>query len=364
MSSPVNPAGAPPPGTFPFGLPVDDLPTGKDLKGLPPLFHNTPLNFLPSVGKGPADGKGYPEGMPELDGLDEDLKGFLTADFMLSVLGDLEKILAESMSESNEEQIKLAKERIEVLKDQISKTREERLKKVEDTMKEMDKASRMSVFMKVFGWLMTLVTVAMAIATSIVTGGAAAGFAIGAAVAAVSFQVLNETGVMDKLAKALTESLQKTGGYSKQKAMILAQVVIAVVQIGAMLLCGGIGYGLGSLTKGAAEAVKTGAKTVAMTFIQRYAEKTKKFCETALTISGFAMMGLSVYNGYRQYEAGNEQAKLKEIESFIARLQQGLDESDEELQKLVEQLQSLVGEILKLVTKPIETVGEIQKNFV
>ena len=142
-----------------------------------------------------------------------------------------------------------------------------------------------------------------------------------------------------------------------------SKVVVAVVQIGAMLACGGIGAGFGSLTKGAAEAAKSGVKTMTMTLAKRYAMKIKNLCETALKVGGLAMMGLAVYNGVRQYKAGNEQANLKELEGFIARLQQGLDESDEELQKIVEQMQALVGDILRLVTNPVETSEEIVQNI-
>ena len=363
--STVNPTtGTPPPSTFPSGLPVDGLPTEKDIKDLPPLFRSKNLKLTPPGGK-PVGGKGALTGAPALDGVDDDLDGVLTSDRMLSLLGDLEKILAESMTESNEKQLKLAKERIEVLKDQISKTKSERLKKVDDTMKEMDKASKMGIFAKVFGWLMTIFTVAMAIATSVLSGGALAGAALAGAVAAVTFQVLNETGVMDKLTKALTESLQKHQGHSKNKAQIFAQLATAAIQIGAMLACAGIGAIGGSVvSKVASEGFKAALKQLTMHFVKDCATKTKLFCEIALPVGGALMTGVSLYNGIRQKEAGYKQADLKELEGFLARLQQGLDETDEELQKIVEQMQALVADILKLVTNPVETSEEIVQNFV
>lgn len=362
MSLPVNPIGAPPPGTFPSGFPVDGLPTAKDLKDLPPLFHNTSLKFSPPAGKVPAGDKGAPTDAPDLDGVDEDLDGILAADMMLSVLGDLEKILAEAMTESNEKQVKLAKERIEVLKDQIAKTKEERLKKVDESMKAMDKAAKASIFTKVFGWLMTALTVVFAIAASFVTGGAAIG-PIVAAATAVAFQVLGETGVTDKLVEKLTDALKKAG-MSKMAAQIVSQVFVAVVQIGLTI-------GAGALGKMAEDSIKVGVKTlaeVAKTFARKILEDIAKnlmvICKAALAGGGLVMLGMGGYNAIRQYKSGNEQAELKELESFLARLQQGLDETDEELQKLVEQMQTLVSDILKLVTNPIETAGEISNNFV
>lgn len=363
MGVTVLPPGTPPPDTLPFGalpsgFPVDGS-SKKTVEEVLPLFRSKNIKFSSPVGKS-AD-SGSISKAPELDGIDDDLKKYLTSAAILSVLGDLEKILAESMTESNEKQVALAKERIKVLKDQILKTKDERLEKVSESMKEMEKASKMNIFTKVFGWLMTVLTVVLAIAASIASGGAAVG-PILAAVTAVAFQVLGETGVTDKIVEKLTEELKK--GMSKQAAQILSQVIVAVVQIALTVSVGMVGGMIEAAIKEGGKALTQLAASALKELIKSTAEDITLACKGLLAGGGLMMLFVGGCTAFQQYRSGNEQAKLKELESFIARLQQWLDETDEELQKIVEQLQSLVSEILELVTNPVETSYEISKNLV
>ena len=368
MSDPINMLGKLPPGTIPSevisGGIADSAENAaktseKTVKEVLPLLRGKNVTPTKPVNN-KSGGVGAPApDAPVLDDVDETL--VKSADSMLSLLGDLEKILAESMSESNEKQIQLAKERIKVLKDQIQKTKAERLGKVDKTMKEIAKAAKQRALMKALGWLLTIFTCIFAIAACVFTGGAAVGPLVAAGVA-LTFQVLNETGVMDKLTEALTEALKKAG-CSKQLAQILAQVIMLVAQIAITVATGKLGDLAVKLARSFMSSATVVARAVNET-VKAWAETIKNVCEFGLKAGGLAMVGIGIYTGVRQYQSAKESAKLKELESFLARLQQGMDEVNEEMQKLVEQLQSIVAETLQLVVNPVETASEVTHNFV
>lgn len=369
-------AGALSPGELPAeAMDVSGKTAAEAAKEVAPLFHGARAVSVSSVSGKSGAVRGPRPGAPELDGLDEDLAEALTSDVIISMLGDLEKILAEAMTETNERQVQLAKERVESLQAQIESTKKERLGKVQKSMDEIHEAANRRTAMRVFGWFMTVLTVALAVVTTIGTGGAGAAFAIGMAAAAVALQVLNETGVTDSLAEKLTKALENAG-CSKFWAAVLSAVIMAVGQVVISLAAGGVcslGFmavsrlasaGTAAVAQTASVAANQAAASATKEMVKATAKNIQLFMDGILLAGGIGMLGYSGYNAIKQFDASMERVKLKELESYIARLQQGLDEVNEELQKLVEQMQRIVADILKLVINPVETAGQMTQNFV
>ena len=197
---------------------------------------------------------------------------------------NLEKLLSYIQMDNEERQTAMAKERIDMQKDALDAERNNRSEKIEKSLKDMDKAaesrkaSKMSLkdmdkaaesrkASKIFGWLMTALAVVAAVVACIATGGLAVGPVIGAAIA-IGCQVLNETGVMDKIVEKLAKGLESLG-LSKQASQILAQVLITVAIMAASLgagLAGGGASAVSSVAKGIADTAK-GLKVTVETMV-------------------------------------------------------------------------------------------------
>ena len=120
---------------------------------------------------------------------------------------NLEKLLSYIQMDNEERQTAMAKDRIDMQKDALDAERNNRSEKIEKSLKDMDKAAESRKASKIFGWLMTALAVVAAVVACIATGGLAVGPVIGAAIA-IGCQVLNETGVMDKIVEKLAKGLE------------------------------------------------------------------------------------------------------------------------------------------------------------
>ena len=184
---------------------------------------------------------------------------------------NLEKLLSYLQMDNEERQTEMAKDRIEIQKDTIDTERKNRSEKIDKSLKDMDKAAESRKASKVFGWLMTALAVVAAVVACVATGGLAVGPVVGAGIA-IACQVLNETGVMDKIVGKLAEGLQGLG-MSKQAAQILAQVLITVAIMAASLgsgLAGGGASAVSNAVKGAAETMEKVRAAIAIATLVSY----------------------------------------------------------------------------------------------
>ena len=264
---------------------------------------------------------------------------------------NLEKLLSYLQMDNDERQTAMAKERIEIQKDTLDAERKNRSEKIDKSLKDMDKAAKSRKASGIFGWVMTALAVVAAVVACIATGGLAIGPVIGAGIA-IACQVLNETGVMNKLVEKLAEGLEKAG-LSKQAAQILAQVLITVAIMAASLgagFAGGGGTAVSNLVKGAAKTMET-------------VEKVRAAIAIATTVVGTASTITGGVGAYQGYQAGMSQADVSETEKVITALKQRLEESEEELQQILAQLQNAVAQIAELLSSATDTSNEIANNL-
>ena len=261
---------------------------------------------------------------------------------------NLEKLLSYLQMDNEERQTQMAKDRIEIQKDTLDAERKTRSEKIEKSLKDMDKAAESRKASKVFGWLMTALAVVAAVVACVATGGLAVGPVIGAGIA-VACQVLNETGVMDKLIEKLAKGLESLG-MGKQAAQILSQVLVTVAIMAASLgsgLAGGGASAVSNAIKGAAETMEKVRAAIAIATM---------VVSTASTITGGV-------GAYQNYKAGMSEADVKETEKFIAALKQRLEEGEEELEAILQQLQNAVSQVAQLLSSATDTSNEIAQNI-
>ena len=271
---------------------------------------------------------------------------------------NLEKLLSYIQMDNEERQTEMAKERIDMQKDSLDAERNNRKEKIEKSLKDMDKAAESRKASKIFGWLMTALAVIAAVVACVATAGFAVGPVIGAGIA-LGCQILNETGVMDKIVEKLAKGLESLG-LSKQASQILAQVLITVAIMAASLgagLAGGGASAVSSVAKGVADAVK-GVEVTVETM-----EKVRAALAIATSIigvGGIVAGGVGAYDGFK---AGMSQADVSETEKYITALKQRLDECEEELNQILQMLQQAISQVAEMLSSATDTQTAIANNM-
>lgn len=271
---------------------------------------------------------------------------------------NLEKLLSYIQMDNEERQTAMAKERIDMQKDALDAERNNRSEKIQKSLKDMDKAAESRKASKIFGWLMTALAVVAAVVACIATGGLAVGPVIGAAIA-IGCQVLNETGVMDKIVEKLAKGLEGMG-LSKQASQILAQVLITVAIMAASLgagLAGGGASAVSSVAKGIADTAK-GLKVTVETM-----EKIRAAVALTMTIVGIGSGVASGVGAYDAFKAGMSQADVSETEKYITALKQRLDECEEELNQILQMLQQAISQVAEMLSSATDTQTAIANNM-
>jgi hypothetical protein len=261
---------------------------------------------------------------------------------------DLEKLVAYLQLENEKEQAEQAKNRIETMKGELEVEHNDRKEKIQKSLDDMESAAKARKRSSIFGWLMTGLAILAAVVACVATGGIAVGAVVGAGIA-LTAQILNETGAMEKIVGAISKGLQSLG-MSKMAADIVAQVAITLVIVAASLGAGG----LGSAATGATQLTSTIGQA-----LQHGAQLIKPALTIATGIIGATSTVSSGVGAYQNYKAGMSQADLTETEKYMAIIQQRLDEAEEELQAILEQIQNLVGQIAQLLSSETDTVDEI-----
>ena len=182
--------------------------------------------------------------------------------------------------------------------------------------------------------------------------------------------VLNETGAMDKMIESLADHLQEKYGWDRNKAMLAASLIInisiMVLQLGCSI--GSMVAGIAAAGKAAADAAATGAKVAGeATKISAATLQTARQVQTAITVAntgmGVVSLGTGALTTYRSFMADSSKADTTELEKFMTMLQQRLDESQEELQKILEQIQSGISELAQMIGSATDTSAEIAMNI-
>ena len=283
---------------------------------------------------------------------------------------DLAKLISYLQLDNQERQTQMAKDRIDMQKSGLDTEQKDRMKQIDESIKKMEKAEKAAKLSRIFGWIGAALAIAAAAVLTVVTGGLAAGFAIAGAALAVTSLVLNETGAMDKMTEKLADHLQEKYGWDRNKAMLAASLIInisiMVLQLGCSV--GGMVAGIAAAGKAAADAGATGAKVAGEAAkISAATLQTARQVQTGITVAntgvGVVSLGTGALTTYRSFKADSAKADTTELEKFMTMLQQRLDESQEELQKILEQIQSGIGELAQMIGSATDTSAEIAQNI-
>ena len=265
---------------------------------------------------------------------------------------NLEKLISYLQLETDKHQAELAKERIELQKSTMEQRHADQMALINESLEQMDKAANSNLATKIFGWMMAAAAVALAVVACVATGGLAAGPVVGAAVA-IGMCVANELGAMDKLTEKIADAL-KDAGMKSEAAKILASVITAVVMIAASVAAAGGAGAIQSVVKGA-----TKGATVALTAAMTTAKTVQSGVQVGAGVLGAATTVSAGVAGVMNYKSGMLQSETTEMEKFLAVMQQQLDESQEELERIMSQIQDVYADISAIINSSIDTENEI-----
>ena len=281
--------------------------------------------------------------IPELDDADAALLDGVTA--------DLEALIALLQAEQDEKSIEATKARIESLKGQMTAHHEQTMKKVSESIDEIKKQEKASLANKILGWLGAVFAVVVAVALVCTVGGAAAAFAAVGAAIALATMTLTETGVMDKLAKAISQSLKEQHpDWSKAACDAWAQGILAGVQIALSVIC---------LVGGGAASAGTG--------LVRVSDAVMKGVKIGMTVANSAMgaagLASSAASTAINYKASEKQSEVTEMQQLLVQLQAMLDEESDDLKVLLAQLNDALGALIELLESKQETLNDISRHI-
>lgn len=326
-----------------LGLTEDAQVMAKEIAGLLASQPNVRVqnSASPTLAGEVGSAKG-PTGAPALDSPDDAKQKEV----------NLEKLISYLQLETDKHQAELAKDRIELQKSTMEQRHADQMALINESLEQMDKAANSNLATKIFGWMMAAAAVALAVVACVATGGLAAGPVVGAAVA-IGMCVANELGAMDKLTEKIADAL-KDAGMKSEAAKILASVITAVVMIAASVAAAGGAGAIQSVVKGA-----TKGATVAVTAAMTTAKTVQSGVQVGAGVLGAATTVSAGVAGVMNYKSGMLQSETTEMEKFLAVMQQQLDESQEELERIMSQIQDVYADISAIINSSIDTENEI-----
>ena len=326
-----------------LGLTEDAQVMAKEIAGLLASQPNVRVqnSASPTLAGEVGSAKG-PTGAPALDSPDDAKQKEV----------NLEKLISYLQLETDKHQAELAKDRIELQKSTMEQRHADQMALINESLEQMDKAAKSNLATKIFGWMMAAAAVALAVVACVATGGLAAGPVVGAAVA-IGMCVANELGAMDKLTEKIADAL-KDAGMKSEAAKILASVITAVVMIAASVAAAGGAGAIQSVVKGA-----TKGATVALTAAMTTAKSVQSGVQIGAGVLGAVTTVSAGVAGVMNYKSGMLQSETTEMEKFLAVMQQQLDESQEELERIMSQIQDVYADISAIINSSIDTENEI-----
>ncbi len=281
--------------------------------------------------------------IPELDDAD--------ASALAGVSADLEALIALLQAEQDEKMVEATKARIDSMKGQLKAHHEQTMNKVNESIDEIKKQEKSALANKILGWLGAVFAVVVAVALVCTVGGAAAAFAVVGAAIGLASMTLSETGVTDKIVKAIAESIKSDHpDWSKAACDAWAQGIMAGVQIALSIAC---------LAGGSFASAGTG--------IVQVSDAVMKGVRVGMTVSNAAMGAAGLASSAAataiNYRAAEKQADVTSMQQLLVQLQTLLDQESDDLQVLLAQLNDALSAVIELLESKQSTLNDISQHI-
>lgn len=326
---------------------------------------------------------------------------------------DLIEMLQDMRSKSQDQQLKTAQKGLEKSRVDAQKNNEAQQKKIEEWVKQCEKEKKAGLLGKIFGWIgkiFAVIAAAIAVVASVVatpfSGGAAAALTALAVVALVSAtmsladQISKEAGgpeiSLSNMMTKMVGGLLKAMGVPEEKAEQIGRTMagaLAILAPAAILvepqLLGTMVQGIAQLA-GAdqkttmaltmafsmAAALTVGIATSVMSFnaakaVDVAVNTTMKLVTTIATASTQVIGGATqvakgatdIAKGVYAEKGEKAMADKKDLEAFMAKLQQTMEDQREELRKIIQQLEEGVQAVGQMMQNSADSMSQITANI-
>ncbi|MEN4920223.1 type III secretion system translocon subunit SctE [Achromobacter spanius] len=317
---------------------------------------------------------------------------------------DMIDLLRSIRSKSDETQIASAKESLLVARTKTEKNNEAQLQKIQDYVKKCEEADRKGVLGKIFGWIgkiaalvFSAIAVAVLAAGTVASGGAGAPLLALAVMAligstiALADQVSKECGgpeiSLGNLMTTIASKFLQACGVSEETAQRIGKVVAGLVGLSspAMLLIepnliGGMAGGIAELAGadpktsmaitmafGMAATIAVGVVTIAVTAGASSVSMAARIVGAAGQITQgatqIAQGAVKIDVAKTQNEAENIQADKKELDAITRKLQARMEESREEITKLIQQMEEGLRMVTQMINGTADSMSQVTANI-
>ena len=398
--TPMTP-GLPPTAT---GAELDALSNAQNVAKTAAMSPELQAQLLQTIGasvKG-SDGVKTPLGAPML----EPPMAQLSAD-------DLVALLQHMQSKSQDQQLQTAKGSLENSRISAQKNNEAQQKKIQEWIQKCEKESKAGLIGKIFGWIGKIAAV-IAAAIAVVASVAASPFTGGASLALTALAVVGLVAATMSLADQISQAaggpeislsnmmtkmvggLLEAMGVPKEKAEQVGRAMagaLAIMMPAALLVEPQL---LGTMVKGIAELAGADPKTtmaLTMAFSMAAAltvgigmavagfqvsklvtDVTNTAIKTASTIANatgqivsgttqIAQGGANIAKGVYAEQGEKALAAKKELEAFLAKINQGMEDQREELRKIMQQIEEGIQSVSQMMQSSADSMSQITSNL-
>ncbi|NRP75957.1 hypothetical protein ILFOPFJJ_06881 [Ensifer psoraleae] len=240
---------------------------------------------------------------------------------------------------------------------ELQKEQNEKIaRNITEAAEKLRNAKKSSKAKKIFGWI----AVALTGVAAAVTGGA---LAIAVAVVTTAVVILNETGVMDKLAQSIAKSLREDQGMGEGQAMRWATFITVAM----VLACS-----LASLGAGAVSGGWSAATTIA-TKITSQSDKVAKIVMGSQRLSTAAWVGevvasvagsaAAIASGVQQKQATDAQAETLDIRAFLARLAQLQQDEIKRIQEVLLGMKTMTQTVVAAIEEQSQSASTVIRHI-
>ncbi len=277
-------------------------------------------------------------------------------------------LLTQIQSELQHNRIEFNQEQIRVKKDESEHQTNEKIEKIRESIEKQKEAQETSLAMKIFGWLAVIFMAIITAVAAVVTGGAATGLMVAALAITITMQVSNEAGstwMMDMFGNSED---------AKIGAMVFWSALIIALSLGAAAAGGAAGAGsaAGSTASNASSAGATVSATAAnatSTGLNLSAKTTAiltKISQVTQLVNGATLVAdgaTTIVNANQNYDADILRAEARQIQAYIQRNQQAIDDLAEALERAIEDLQSGYTSLTNIIRDNHDTKTTISRNL-
>ena len=326
---------------------------------------------------------------------------------------DLVALLQDMQSKSQDQQLQTAKGSLEKSRIDAQKNNEAQQKKLQEWIKKCEKEAKSGLIGKIFGWIGKIAAV-IAAAIAVVASVAASPFTGGASLALTALAVVGLVAATMSLADQISQAaggpeislsnmmtkmvggLLAAMGVPKEKAEQVGRAMagaLAVMMPAALLvepkLLGTMVQGIAQLS-GAdpkttmaltmafsmAAAITVGIATAVVSgnaakLVNTLTDQTMKMVNTVVqgvgaAISGATQIGQGAANiakGVYAEQGEKALAGKKELEAFLAKINQNMEDQREELRKLIQQLEEGVQSVSQMISASADSMSQITSNL-